>query len=161
MFLNAATWPRHFLRDFPPRKTRSAQIHRTIDNILLPPTGWKLIPFNQPQRVYGWTEYADVTTKFSQIDRFSYPWCTAGARFARDSSAINRLIPPPFLAFPRQKMLQNAIAFLPVAPSWNRAFHLYNLSSYRPRVKLILTRQNVHVSKKIIQQNALKQLFLM
>ena len=29
-FLNATTWPRHFLRDFPPRKTRVAQIHRTI-----------------------------------------------------------------------------------------------------------------------------------
>ena len=74
--------------------------------------------------------------------------------------SMNPLIPPPFLAFPRHKMLQNAISFLSVAPSRNRAFHLYNLSSYRPRVKQILTRQNVHVSKTFTQQKALKQLFL-
>ena len=43
-------WPRHFLRDFPPRKTRDAQMHRKIYNILLPPTGWHLIPFPPPQR---------------------------------------------------------------------------------------------------------------
>ena len=34
--LNATTWPRNFLCDFPPRNTRVAQIHRTIYNILLP-----------------------------------------------------------------------------------------------------------------------------
>ena len=65
-FLNATTWPRHFLHDFPPRKTRVAHIHRTIYNILLPPTSCQLIPFHHPQRACGRTEYADVTTKFSR-----------------------------------------------------------------------------------------------
>ena len=34
--LNATTWPRNFLRAFPPRNTQVAQIHRMIYNILLP-----------------------------------------------------------------------------------------------------------------------------
>ena len=46
-------WPRHSLHNFPPRKTRVAQMHRTIYNLLLRPTGWHLIPFPAPQRVYS------------------------------------------------------------------------------------------------------------
>ena len=34
--LNTTTWPRNFLRAFPPRNTQVAQIHRMIYNILLP-----------------------------------------------------------------------------------------------------------------------------
>ena len=62
------------------------QIHRTIYNILLPPMGWHLITFHIPQRVYGGTEYADVTTKFSGMD--SLPnFLTHGAPLARASRA--------------------------------------------------------------------------
>ena len=46
-------WPRHSLHNFPPRKTWVAQMHRTIYNLLLRPTGWHLIPFPAPQRVYS------------------------------------------------------------------------------------------------------------
>ena len=59
-------------------------------HIILPPTGWHLIPFHHPQRVYGRTEYADVKTKFSRMD--SLPnFLTHGAPLrARKSSAIIR-----------------------------------------------------------------------
>ena len=56
-----------FLAQFPAEKN-AGKIPCTIYNILLPPTGWHLIPFHHPQRVYGRTEYADVTTKFSRMD---------------------------------------------------------------------------------------------
>ena len=32
--------------------------------------------------------YGHVITKFSGMGRFTYPWCSASARFARGSSAI-------------------------------------------------------------------------
>ena len=35
--------------------------------------------------------YGHVITKFSGMGRFTYPWCSAGARLARESSAINDL----------------------------------------------------------------------
>ena len=89
--MKATTWQRHFLLDFPPRKTRVTQIHRTIHNILLSPTEWHLIPFHHPQRVYGRTEYADVITNFSRMD--SLPnFLTHGAPLACASSARAPLI---------------------------------------------------------------------
>ena len=33
--------------------------------------------------------YCHEITKFSGMGRFTYSWCSAGARFARESSAIN------------------------------------------------------------------------
>ena len=41
--------------------TRRQWPHQTM-------TGWHLIPFHHPQRGYGRTEYADVTTKISRMD---------------------------------------------------------------------------------------------
>ena len=35
--------------------------------------------------------YGHVITKFSGMGRFTYPWCSAGARFAHESSAINTI----------------------------------------------------------------------
>ena len=35
--------------------------------------------------------YGRVITKFSGMGKFTYPWCSAGARLARESSAINDL----------------------------------------------------------------------
>ena len=71
--------PRHFLRDFPPRKRRVAQMHRAIYNILLPRTGWHLIPFPPPQRVYGRTLRHNQIFSDGWFTKFSYPWCSAGA----------------------------------------------------------------------------------
>ena len=42
-------------------------------------------------RTDGRSVYGHVVTKFSGMDRFTYSWCSAGARFARESSAINDL----------------------------------------------------------------------
>ena len=36
--------------------------------------------------------YGHVITKFSGMGRFTYPWCSAGARFARESSATIFLV---------------------------------------------------------------------
>ena len=36
----------------------------------------------------GRSVYGHVITKFSGMGKFAYPWCFAGARFARESSAI-------------------------------------------------------------------------
>ena len=48
--------------------------------------GCQLIPFHHPQRAYGRTEYADVTTKFSRVD--SLPnFLTHGAPLERASRA--------------------------------------------------------------------------
>ena len=79
--------PQHFLRNFPPQKTQVAQMHRTIScQELLPPTGWHLILFHHPQRVYGRTEYACVTTKISRMD--SLPnYLSYGALLTRSRGA--------------------------------------------------------------------------
>ena len=88
--------PRHFFRDFPPRKRRVAQMHRAIYNILLPRTGWHLIPFPSPKECTG-VRY--VITKFSWM--YGLPnFLTLGAplaRFARRSSAINSNFPDRLL----------------------------------------------------------------
>ena len=79
------TMAKRFLAHFPAQKTRVAQMHRKVscqENITYssPRTAWHLIPF--PQRVYGRTEYADVTTKISGMD--SLPnYLRMGLCFAR------------------------------------------------------------------------------
>ena len=62
-----------------PRKRRVAQMHRAIYNILLPRTGWHLIPFPHPQRVYGRTLRHNQIFSDGWFTKFSYPWCSAGA----------------------------------------------------------------------------------
>ena len=42
-------------------------------------------------RTDGSSVYGHVITKFSGMGRFTYPGCSAGARLARESSAINDL----------------------------------------------------------------------
>ena len=42
-------------------------------------------------RKNGSSVYGHVITKFSGMGRFTYPGCSAGARLARESSAINDL----------------------------------------------------------------------
>ena len=42
-------------------------------------------------RTDGSSVYGLVITKFSGMGRFTYPGCSAGARLARESSAINDL----------------------------------------------------------------------
>ena len=42
-------------------------------------------------RMDGRSVYGHVITKFSRMSRFTYPWCSAGARLERESSAINDL----------------------------------------------------------------------
>ena len=69
------------LRDFPPRKY----------NIPLHLTGWHLITFPPPQRVYG-GKYADVTTKISRMD--SLPNFLSAPLAPARSSAINRCVFP-------------------------------------------------------------------
>ena len=70
---------RHFLRDFPPRNRWVAQMHRAIYNMLLPRTGWHLIPFPPPQRVYGRTLRHNQIFSDGCFTKFYYPWCSAGA----------------------------------------------------------------------------------
>ena len=36
------------------------------------------------------SEYGHVITKFSGMGRFTYPWCSAGARFARERAPLKR-----------------------------------------------------------------------
>ena len=62
-----------------PRKRRVAQMHRAIYNILLPRTGWHLILFPPPQRVYGRTLRHNQIFSDGWFTKCSYPWCSAGA----------------------------------------------------------------------------------
>ena len=85
-FWTRRQWPHHFLRDFPPRKTRVAQIHRSIsrqENITYSsPTG---------QRVYR-LAYADVTTKISWMDSLpNYLRYGAPLERAKNSATIPSL----------------------------------------------------------------------
>ena len=85
---------KRFLAHFPAQKTRVAQMHRKVscqENITYsyPRTARHLIPFPHPQRVYGRTEYADVTTKISGMD--SLPnYLRMGLCFARAQNSENR-----------------------------------------------------------------------
>ena len=54
-------------------------MHRAIYNILLPRTGWHLIPFPPPQRVYGRTLRHNQIFSDGWFTKFSDPWCSAGA----------------------------------------------------------------------------------
>ena len=54
-------------------------MHRAIYNILLPRTGWHLILFPPPQRVYGRTLSHNQIFSDGWFTKFSYPWCSAGA----------------------------------------------------------------------------------
>ena len=74
------------LRDFPPRKY----------NIPLHLTGWHLITFPPPQRVYG-GKYADVTTKISRMDSLPNFLSYAAPLVRASSSAINRCVFPSLL----------------------------------------------------------------
>ena len=56
-----------------PRKRRVAQMHRAIYNILLPLTGWHLIPFSPPQRVYGRTLRHNQIFSDGWFTQFPYP----------------------------------------------------------------------------------------
>ena len=78
MFLNATT-ATPFRARFPAKKRGVAQMHRSIYNILLPRTGWHLIPFPPPQRVYGRTLRHNQIFSDGWFTKFSYPWCSAGA----------------------------------------------------------------------------------
>ena len=62
-----------FLAGFPAKKNH--ELHNASHNfspkkynLLLPPTSGHLIPLPHPQRVYGRTEYADVTTNLERVD---------------------------------------------------------------------------------------------
>ena len=54
-------------------------MHRAIYNILLPRTGWHLIPFPPPQRVYERTLRHNQIFSDGWFTKFYYPWCSAGA----------------------------------------------------------------------------------
>ena len=71
-------------------------------NILLPATGWHLIPFHHPQRVYGRTEYADVTTKFSRMDSLPH-FLNHGAPMVRASRARAPLLNNGCIPFSQSK----------------------------------------------------------
>ena len=78
MFLNVTT-ATSFLARFPAKKQVGAQMHRAIYNKLLPRTGWHLIPFPPPQRVYGRTLRHNQIFSDGWFTKFYYPWCSAGA----------------------------------------------------------------------------------
>ena len=73
-------------------------MHRAIYNILLPLTGWHLIPFPPPQRVYGCTLRHNQIFADGWFTKFSYPWCSAGALRAPE--------------------LRYKVYFDPISPSW-------------------------------------------
>ena len=75
MFLNATT-ATSFRARFPAKKQVGAQMHRAIYNILLPRTGWHLIPFPPPQRVYGRMLRHNQIFSGGWFIKFYYPWCS-------------------------------------------------------------------------------------
>ena len=75
---------------FRAKKTTSFSGSKTLTAITDNPEFFIGIPVVRTDgRSFVRSVYGHVITKFSGMGRFTYPWCSASARFARGSSATN------------------------------------------------------------------------